>query len=272
MNSPSSGFNGMALGHHLTAEFYDCASEILADAGKMENIFIGAAKASGATVLGSQFHGFEPQGVSGFVIIAESHFSVHAWPEHDYAAVDIFTCGENIDFDAALDYLKTALGSEAMVISGVMSRGIVGNNGVERLVPTHTGNTDAYALAWRTRFDSLDAWGLLDSIDVHDCDETLLHNPVALASALSGLCRELGLPGESAVHVEPFDDGTKGGGFNFCAILDGASQVSGNVSFAAKCVYVNIFSTGFFEPRQAAELALKAFRGRRYRMQVAVRR
>ena len=132
-----------ALGKHLTAEFYDCSSEILADAHLMESIFIASAKASGATVLGSNFHDFKPQGVSGFVIIAESHFSVHAWPEYDYAAVDIFTCGESIDFRIAVESLKSALKSESVIISGVMNRGIVGNNGVERLVPVYVDKTQA---------------------------------------------------------------------------------------------------------------------------------
>jgi len=272
MGSLSPGFYGMALGHHLTAEFYDCASETLADTARMEAIFIGAAKASGATVLGSQFHDFKPQGVSGFVVIAESHLSVHAWPEHDYAAVDIFTCGENIDFNAALDFLKSALESGSMVISGVMSRGIVGNNGIERLVPANCGQTNAYALAWQTRFDALQAWGLLNSIDLHDCDAALLRDAALVSSALSGLCRELGLPEAAAPSVAAFDGGDKGGGFNFCVFTADGSQLSGSISFATGCVYINVFSTAFFEPRIAAELALAAFRGRRYRMQVAVRR
>jgi len=272
MESPAYGFSGVALGRHLTAEFYDCAGEVLADPGKMEAIFIGAAKASGATVLGSRFHNFEPQGVSGFVIIAESHLSVHAWPEHDYAAVDIFTCGEHIDFQAALDYLKAGLDSESMVVSGVLSRGIVGNDGIERAVPVYGGRTAAYTMSWRNRFDDMHAWGMLVSIDVHECEEASLRNPDAVTAALSDLCGELGLPGIASADVTAFDDPEKGGGLNFCLILDNASQVSGNVSFASKCAYVNVFSIRFFEPRFAAELALKAFRGRRYRMQVAERR
>ena len=112
MSDLPSGFCGLALGHHLTAEFYDCASDILADAGRMEKIFVHAAAVSGAHVLGSHFHAFEPQGVSGFVIIAESHFSVHAWPEHDYAAVDIFTCGETIEPWKLFHHLKDALKSK----------------------------------------------------------------------------------------------------------------------------------------------------------------
>ena len=94
-------FQALALGRHLTIEYYDCNASILADATRMEAIFVEAAKTSGATVLESSFHEFQPQGVSGIVVICESHFAVHAWPEHDYAAVDIFTCGDQIDFDLA---------------------------------------------------------------------------------------------------------------------------------------------------------------------------
>ena len=149
---------------------------------------------------------------------------------------------------------------------------IVGNDGIERAVPVYGGRTAAYTMSWRNRFDDMHAWGMLVSIDVHECEEASLRNPDAVTAALSDLCGELGLPGIASADVTAFDDPEKGGGLNFCLILDNASQVSGNVSFASKCAYVNVFSIRFFEPRFAAELALKAFRGRRYRMQVAERR
>jgi S-adenosylmethionine decarboxylase proenzyme len=95
--------SGCALGRQMTVEFYDCDAGILTDAGRMEQIFVSAAKRSGATVISSHFHSFMPQGVSGVVVISESHFAVHAWPEHEYAAVDLFTCGENVDFNCAAE-------------------------------------------------------------------------------------------------------------------------------------------------------------------------
>ncbi|MDD4817704.1 MAG: adenosylmethionine decarboxylase [Victivallaceae bacterium] len=263
--------SGVALGRHVTVEYYDCSSEILADAKKMEHIFVAAATASGATVLGSHFHDFQPQGVSGFVIIAESHFSVHAWPEHDYAAVDIFTCGESIDFQMAMDYLRDALKSESMIVSSVMSRGIVGNNGIERMVPIYAAQTNTYALAWRTRFDSVNAWGIVCTIDVHDCEEQLIHNPDAVLHALTEVSAELGLSAVAASKLIPFaKEGDSG--FNFCFLMSDGSRLSGNLSFGSRCAYVDVFSTRFFEPRHAAELVLQCFRGRHYRMQVAVRR
>lgn len=70
-----------------------------------------AAQACGATVIQSLIHHFNPIGVSGVVVIAESHLAIHTWPEHGFAAVDIFTCGEQIDPSIAVAHLKSALGA-----------------------------------------------------------------------------------------------------------------------------------------------------------------
>ena len=94
---------GVALGRQMTIEFYDCKSATLTDAAALEKVFLRAAELSGAHVVDSVFHSFQPQGVSGVVVISESHFAVHAWPEHDYAAVDLFTCGSGVAKSRRLD-------------------------------------------------------------------------------------------------------------------------------------------------------------------------
>lgn len=114
-----------ALGRHITIEYYDCAPDVLLDKDRVETILLKAAKESGATIISSSFHQFEPQGVSGVVIIAESHFTVHAWPEHDYAAVDIFTCADNIDLDTAIHSIKAQFSSRRVFISSDQNRGIL---------------------------------------------------------------------------------------------------------------------------------------------------
>lgn len=86
-----------ALGRHVLAEFFDCEAEILNDAQRIENYMKRAAIECGATIVNSTFHTFNPHGVSGVVVIAESHLAIHTWPEYRYAAVDVFTCGETID-------------------------------------------------------------------------------------------------------------------------------------------------------------------------------
>ncbi len=101
-----------ALGHHLLAEFTGCEAAALADLGLVTSAMLQAAEASGATIVTHSFHHFSPHGVSGAVIIAESHLAIHTWPEHGFAAVDFFTCGK-VDMDSGLAVLKRALGATA---------------------------------------------------------------------------------------------------------------------------------------------------------------
>ena len=85
-----------ALGTHLLLEMNECDPMLLDDMAMVKEVLLAAAEEAGATVVGEVFHKFSPVGVTGIVCIAESHISIHTWPEHRYAAVDIFTCGENL--------------------------------------------------------------------------------------------------------------------------------------------------------------------------------
>ena len=101
-----------ALGRQILVEFYDCDSNVLNSKEFIEKSLNEAVEKSGATIVTSTFHTFSPFGVSGVVVIAESHVSIHTWPEYEYAAVDIFTCGESIDPWIIHDYLKENLKSK----------------------------------------------------------------------------------------------------------------------------------------------------------------
>jgi S-adenosylmethionine decarboxylase len=94
-----------ALGSHLLIELRDCNPKTLANIETVREIMVSAAKEAGATIVDVSFHEFNPFGISGMVIIAESHLSIHTWPEYGYAAVDIFTCGDLIKSEAAASYL-----------------------------------------------------------------------------------------------------------------------------------------------------------------------
>jgi len=100
-----------ALGRHVLAEVYGCDPQILNDVERVEAIMVNAALRAGAEVREAVFHRFEPNGVSGVVVIAESHLAVHTWPELGYAAVDAFTCGEEVDPWEACDYVFKGLGA-----------------------------------------------------------------------------------------------------------------------------------------------------------------
>ncbi|OGS62194.1 MAG: S-adenosylmethionine decarboxylase proenzyme [Elusimicrobia bacterium RIFOXYB2_FULL_62_6] len=94
------------LGRHLIAELYGCDKKSLSAVDKVQGVMIAAAKAANATVIDSVFHRFSPWGVSGVVVIEESHFAIHTWPEHGYASVDLFTCGAGTRPWAAFERLK----------------------------------------------------------------------------------------------------------------------------------------------------------------------
>lgn len=112
------------LGRHILVEYYNCNKEILNSYDKVEEYMLQAAKEANATVVASTFHMFNPWGVSGAVIIQESHLTIHTWPEYGYAAVDLFTCGDTVNPWDAFEYLEKNLKAEKADYTEV-SRGIV---------------------------------------------------------------------------------------------------------------------------------------------------
>ena len=83
------------LGFHVLLELRDCNPTLLNDLNYIRQAMLTAAHDVGATVVGESFHRFSPQGVTGILAIAESHISIHTWPEYGYAAADIFSCGSS---------------------------------------------------------------------------------------------------------------------------------------------------------------------------------
>ena len=81
-------------GRHLLVEYTGCDPSVLDDLAAIETLMRDAAIAAHTTIVASVFKPFEPTGVTGVVVVEESHLSIHTWPEHGYAAVDFFTCGD----------------------------------------------------------------------------------------------------------------------------------------------------------------------------------
>jgi S-adenosylmethionine decarboxylase len=98
------------VGRHLLAEYYDCDPRVLDDERRVQRAIRAATRAAGATVVAEAYHHFAPHGVSASILIAESHLSLHTWPEAGYAAADLFTCGE-LDPTPGVAVLATALGA-----------------------------------------------------------------------------------------------------------------------------------------------------------------
>ena len=100
------------LGHHLLVDCHGCRGAVLTDVNAVREILRRAAAHFRLTVIGEAFHQYSPQGVSGVLILAESHLAVHTWPEREFAAVDLFTCGECPEAARLADFLRSALGAE----------------------------------------------------------------------------------------------------------------------------------------------------------------
>ncbi|WP_437619022.1 adenosylmethionine decarboxylase [Sorangium sp. So ce1151] len=99
------------LGAQIFADLYECDPAVLADEDVIRDAMLEAARRCGATIVAQCFHRFSPHGVSGVVVIAESHLAIHTWPEHGYAAVDLFTCGDRLRPEACFSYLREAFRS-----------------------------------------------------------------------------------------------------------------------------------------------------------------
>jgi S-adenosylmethionine decarboxylase proenzyme len=107
----------------LLLELEDCEEGILNDLEGLREAMMAAATGAGATVMGDSFHHFNPHGVSGVVVIAESHLTIHTWPEYAYAAADIFTCGTTVEPAKAAEVLVERLGARNHEITEIR-RGI----------------------------------------------------------------------------------------------------------------------------------------------------
>src|SRR5437667_3909222 len=118
-----------ALGRHLLLEMFDCDPDAINSLEAVKGALIEAAKRAQATIVDVVFHEFNPFGISGVVVIAESHLAIHTWPEYRYAAVDIFSCGEVLQPEVAANYLVEQCAAERTSIVDVQ-RAMVVNSAV----------------------------------------------------------------------------------------------------------------------------------------------
>ena len=102
------------LGRQVLAEFSFCDQAAINDGELLERLLQEAASRSGATLLSVHVHRFQPHGLSGVAILAESHLAVHTWPELGYAAIDAFTCGDHVDPKVAVNSLEAGFGAKAV--------------------------------------------------------------------------------------------------------------------------------------------------------------
>lgn len=112
-----------SIGHHYIVEASGCDPKIIGNVAKVQQILVKAAEIAGANVWSVSFSKFPPSGVSGVVVISESHISTHTWPEFGYGALDFYTCGDKVDPEKGLIYAVEAFGASSSHITEI-TRGI----------------------------------------------------------------------------------------------------------------------------------------------------
>lgn len=107
------GIGAVVYGLHVYGNLYDCDEGILRDETRLVNIVKEAAEKANATIVSLFYYKFTPTGgISVVAIVAESHISIHTWPEHRYATVDVYTCGPHTNPMAAFEYIVKMLGAK----------------------------------------------------------------------------------------------------------------------------------------------------------------
>ncbi len=103
-----------SLGYQLTVDFYNCDSNIIDDVATITEILKKGAKMMNLSIVDTLIHKFSPIGISGVVVIKESHIAIHTWPEYAYVSLDFFTCNQSYDLDEGIAWIKEKLGANKM--------------------------------------------------------------------------------------------------------------------------------------------------------------
>jgi len=122
----------ISLGQHFIVELYGCSPKSISDSVSVQSVLLKSAEIAKANIVLYDFQQLKNQGVSGAIVISESHFSVHTWPQKGYASLDIFTCGETMNEEAAINHIKESFQSQKMEL-GRLERGLLPDSEKEGL-------------------------------------------------------------------------------------------------------------------------------------------
>lgn len=263
MSEKNQTTHSYAVGRHMIADFHGCAYGQIATADVVRAILLEAADKAGATVVGETFRYFSPHGVSGFVIISESHFSIHTWPEYSYAAVDIFTCGDSVNFDTAIAFMQSAFQAQRVEITADLHRGTGIGSPIDQSLPPPT----AQEHSWNELYHRTDAWGMHLEIELVGAPPQTHESLRELASRLAKRLGHSALFSElETVCNQP--DGNPMTSFSGCFY---GMQIQAYKRTQSSSVYLEILCNGFQDPKTTGPLAMELSGSKGYRLRVSLR-
>ena len=261
--------DSLYLARQITIDFHMCDPKLISDAEYLETVLNEAAKVWGATIIWSHFYNFNPIGASGVVILAESHFTVHAWPEHNYAAVDFFACG-SIDFDAALAHLKKALGSQWVEITTDTNRWVVTSMQNKEITKTDLKMERDYRLDWESYFHDRKAWGIACAVDIYGCNPDSIRDSELIKRYVRELCEYIEMKRFWETQVVHFWEDERVAGYSMTQLIE-TSLISWHFANDTDTAYLDIFSCKYYNPSDVALFSMKFFQWKDYKLYVNLR-
>jgi S-adenosylmethionine decarboxylase len=235
-------------GTHLIVELFD-VENMIDDVEKIETILAESATAAGGTLLDSTIHKFEPHGVTGLALLAESHISLHTWPEKKYIAADIYTCGSATKPDKALSYLISTFNPQSTTALEV-------KRGEKR-------NTKQVINKESLDIDLAGKFGIETSIDLFDCNPETIRSGEKLSEYLIKLCDLIEMKRYGEPFMERFAlDVPHIAGYSIAQMIE-TSLVSGHFSELWNSSYINIFSCKEYDIGKAIEFTKNFFEAKK---------
>lgn len=251
----------MHLAKHLTLDYYECDPNILRDSDFLEKTLNKAANAIGATILSSHFHEFEPQWVTGVVILSESHFTIHTWPEYGYAAIDIFACWD-VDFNTGINMLNEAFNAKHMNILTDLERWAVNSPWLSSVIKPK--------IDWEKQYQESGAWGIASSIDVFDCKPELIRDAGAIKEYVQELCQKIKMKTYWDTQVIHFGEDERVEWYSMTQLIE-TSLISGHFANATNAAYIDVFSCKYYNPQDVADFTTRFFKWKYFNLNINLR-
>lgn len=255
------------LWRHITLDLYNCDKDILRDLKILEKTLIDSAKVIWATVIKSEFHEFKPQWISWVVVLAESHITIHSWPEYGYAAVDIFACWD-MNFKKWVDLLKNILKPKSLEIVTDLKRWIISEFKNDLKKDRLFYNDEK--INWQTQFIKSNAWWIATSVDIFWCDSEKIRDAKLIKKYVRELCKLIKMKRFWSTEVVNFWEDERVAWFSMTQLIE-TSLISWHFANQTNAAYLDIFSCKYYDPAVMAEFTLKFFGGKYYKINVNFR-